>query len=175
MLPYIVAGEVLFWCLLLGGLAVRYLLKWRAVSNVLLILTPVVDLAIIALTFVDLANGASSDFTHGLAAFYVGFSVVFGPEIIRRLDRRFARKYTDLPDNQLPTVPERTSMQYRLRCLTASTITILLLVIGIAIAGLSHSFWLIYWIIVAAFTALMWGFIGPIRDHYRARRTKRSP
>ncbi|MGO2862706.1 MAG: hypothetical protein ACTIC1_16225, partial [Brevibacterium sp.] len=76
MLPFILGGEILFWILLLAGVSVRYLLGWRAVSTGLLIATPAVDLIIIALTYVDLAAGASSDFSHGLAAFYVGFSIV---------------------------------------------------------------------------------------------------
>lgn len=69
MLPYIIAGEVLFWLLLLGGLGARYILRQRTVSTILLVSTPVVDAAILALTYVDLARGAPSDFSHGLAAF----------------------------------------------------------------------------------------------------------
>jgi hypothetical protein len=53
-----------------------------------------------------------------------------------------------------------------------SAITIALLVIGIAIAGWADSFWLIYWTIVAVFTALAWGVVGPLRD--RLRRSKRE-
>lgn len=170
MLPYIVAGEVAFWILLLGGLSIRYLLRWRAVSTTLLILTPVVDLAIVALTYVDLSRGAPSSFSHGLAAFYVGFSIVFGSETTRRFDRRFARKYTELPEAELPSVPQRSSMQYWHRCLTASAITIALLMIGIAVAGLADSFWLIYWIITGAFIVVAWGAIGPLRDRLRSER-----
>lgn len=169
MLPYIIAGEVSFWCLLLGGLSVRYLFRWRLVSAALLALTPMVDLAVIALTYVDLARGAPSDLSHGLAAFYVGFSVTFGPELIRRFDRRFARRYTDVPDADLPAVPMRSSLQYWLRCVTAAAITIGLLGVGIVVAGTEDSFWLIYWIISAAFTVFLWAVIGPIRDRFRVR------
>lgn len=170
MLPYIVAGEILFWVLLLGGLAVRYLLRGRLVSAAMLIATPIVDIVIIALTYVDLWRGAPSDFSHGLAAFYVGFSITFGPETIRRFDRRFAKKYTELPDDQLPQVPQRTSLEYWRRCLVAAALTIALLAIGMLIAGWDRSFWLIYWIIVAAFTALMWGIVGPLREKRRKAR-----
>lgn len=157
MLPFIVAGEILFWCLLLGGLAVRYLLRWRVVSTALLVATPLVDIAIIALTYVDLASGASSDFSHGLAGFYVGFSVVFGPEIIGRADRRFARRYTDLSESDLPIVPRRTGRQQWLRAVLASSITVALLAVGVAITGDSErAFWLIYWIVVAVSTPVLW-------------------
>lgn len=172
MLLFIIAGEVLFWVFLLAGVCARYLLHWRTVSTVLLVSTPLIDIVIIVLTYIDLNRGAASDFSHGMAAFYVGFSVVFGSEAIARVDRRFARRHTDLSEAELPAVPTRTSLEYWLRCLTASTISIALLVIGIAIAGLADSFWLIYWAIVAVFTALAWGVIGPLRDRWR--RSKRE-
>lgn len=174
MLPYIIAGEILFWCLLLGGLSARYLVRWRCLSTVLLLLTPVVDLAIIALTYIDLSRGAPSDFSHGLAAFYVGFSIAFGPEVIQRLDRRFARRFTDLPEDALPTVPQRTAWQHWRSCLFAAAITITLLGIGMAIAGFIHSFWLIYWIIAAASTVVLWLIVGPLWDRWRRRRAERA-
>ncbi|WP_432790912.1 hypothetical protein QYM46_03695 [Brevibacterium sp. K11IcPPYGO002] len=164
MLLFIIAGEVLFWIVLLAGVSARYLMHWRTVSTVLLVSTPLIDILIVGLTYIDLHRGSSSDFSHGMAAFYVGFSVVFGPEAIARVDRRFARRHKDPNEVELPAVPTRTSLGYWLRCLTASTITIALLAIGIAIAGLADSFWLIYWTIVAVFTALAWGLIGPLRD-----------
>ena len=172
MLLFIIAGEVLFWIFLLDGVCARYLLHWRTVSTVLLVSTPLIDIVIIVLTYIDLNRGAASDFSHGMAAFYVGFSVVFGPEAIARVDRRFARRHTDLSEAALPAVPTRTSLGYWLRCLTAAAITTALLSIGIAIAGLADSFWLIYWTIVAVFTALAWGVVGPLRD--RLRRSKRE-
>lgn len=175
MVGYILGGEILFWVLLLAGVSTRYLLGWRTVSAGLLLATPLVDLAIIALTYIDLADGARSDFSHGLAAFYVGFSIVFGPEIIARFDRRFARRHTDLSEQQLPAVPRRTDRAYLCRCLIASGITVVLLAIGIALAGWAASFWLIYWIVVAVSTAVMWAFVGPIRKRWRRSRKQNSP
>ena len=172
MLLFIIAGEVLFWIFLLAGVCARYLLHWRTVSTVLLVSTPLIDIVIIVLTYIDLHRGAASDFSHGMAAFYVGFSVVFGPEAIAHVDRRFARRHTGLSEAELPAVPTRTSLEYWLRCLTASAITIALLAIGIVIAGSADSFWLIYWTIVAVFTAVAWGLIGPLCDRWR--RSKRE-
>lgn len=165
MLLFIIAGEALFWIFLLAGVCLRYLLRWRTASTVLLVATPIIDIVIIVLTYIVLYRGASSDFSHGMAAFYVAFSIVFGPEVITRVDRRFAKKHSI--DAHVAPVPTRTSLAYWLRCLTASAITIALLAVGIAIAGWSDSFWLIYWTIVALFTALVWGLIGPLRDRWR--------
>lgn len=170
MLVYVIAAEVTFWILLLGGLCCRYILRLNALSAVLLIATPVVDLAVVMLTYIDLNNGSPSDFAHGLAAFYVGFSVIFGPDIIRRMDRRFAFRYGGLDAQSAAPLPPRTTMAQWRRCLVASTITLGLLAIGLLIVDLSHAFWLIYWMIVMVFTAVTWGIIGP----WRAARKSRS-
>jgi hypothetical protein len=89
----IAAAEIGFWALVLGGLAARYALHRRRLSTVLLLLVPVVDVLLLAVTIADLATGGEAGWSHGLAAVYLGFSVVLGPPLIRSLDRRFA----DLP------------------------------------------------------------------------------
>ncbi|SDS08816.1 hypothetical protein SAMN04489751_1199 [Brevibacterium sandarakinum] len=174
MLSYIIVGEVLFWVLLMGGLAVRYLLGGRVVSSLMLVATPVVDIVIIVLTYLDLAGHSPADFSHGLAAFYVGFSVVFGPDIIRGLDRRFTRRYSKQSGVRTTSAPQRSSLADWYRCLFASGITLALLLVGIVVAGLSDSFWLIYWLIVVVFTAVTWAALGPVRESLRKRRRRRS-
>lgn len=57
ILTAIVTAEILFWLLLISGLLVRYALKAPRVGVALLIATPVVDLALLALTYVDLSFG----------------------------------------------------------------------------------------------------------------------
>ena len=56
---------------------------------------PAVDVLLLAVTAVDLARGAEAGWSHGLAAVYLGFSVMLGPPLIRRtrpaLRRRAAR------------------------------------------------------------------------------------
>lgn len=65
-------------------------------------------------------------------------------------------------------------MEYWLRCVFAASITIGSLAVGMAIAGFANSFWLIYWIVSATFTVVAWALIGPIRDHFRSKRTRTS-
>lgn len=67
----ILTGEVAFWAFVLGGLAARYLLRRPRLGLALLLTTPVVDLALIAATVVDLRVGATAGVFHGLAAIYV--------------------------------------------------------------------------------------------------------
>src|SRR5262245_37285979 len=93
LVTLILACEVGFWILLVSGLAARYLWRRRRLSTVLLAAVPLVDLVLLAATVVDLQRGATAGFAHGLAAAYIGFSVAFGPSMIRWADERFAHRF----------------------------------------------------------------------------------
>jgi hypothetical protein len=117
MLLAVIAGcEVLFWVLLLGGLLMRYVLRQRRVSTVLLLLVPVADLVLVVATIVDLARGATADWTHTLAASYLGFSVGFGPSIMTSMDRRFAHRFAGGPKPEKPPKygQEKTRYEWQL-------------------------------------------------------------
>jgi hypothetical protein len=86
----IAAAEIGFWALVLGGLSARYVLHRRRLSTFLLAAVPAVDVLLLTVTAIDLARGAEAGWSHGLAAVYLGFSVVLGPPLIAALDRRFA-------------------------------------------------------------------------------------
>ena len=93
----IVAGEIAFWAFVLGGLVARYLLRRPRLGVALLLMTPVVDLVLVAATVIDLRAGATADFFHGLAAIYVGVSIAFGHRMIRWTDERFAHRFAGGP------------------------------------------------------------------------------
>lgn len=94
----ILACEIGFWALLGLGLIARYLLRLRRASSVLLLLVPVLDLLLLALISWDLlANGTTADFSHGLGAIYLGFTVAFGHQIITRVDAWFAHRVAGGP------------------------------------------------------------------------------
>lgn len=88
----IAACEIAFWLLLFGGMAARYWWRRRRTSTVLLAAIPLADALLLAFTAIDLARGAQAHWTHGLAALYLGFSVVLGPTIVAATDRRFAKR-----------------------------------------------------------------------------------
>ena len=88
----IAACEIAFWLLLFGGMAARYWWRRRRLSTVLLALIPVADALLLAFTAVDLARGAEAAWSHGLAALYLGFSVLLGPLVVASMDRRFAKR-----------------------------------------------------------------------------------
>ena len=94
---FVVACEIAFWLLLLAGLAARYPLRRRRLGAVLLALTPVTDFVLLVAGLIDLRAGATAGFAHGLAALYLGFSVVFGPSVVRWADARFAHRFAGGP------------------------------------------------------------------------------
>jgi hypothetical protein len=93
----ILASEIAFWLVLLGGLAARYALRRPRLGASLLFATPLVDIALLALTVIDLRGGATATTAHALAAVYVGVSVAFGPSMIEWMDARFAHRFAGAP------------------------------------------------------------------------------
>lgn len=89
----IVFCEIIFWVFVLSGLAVRYLLKKKTLSMVLLALTPLIDLVLLATTVLDLRNGTAPTMAHGLAAIYIGVSIAFGKKMIAWADYHFVAKF----------------------------------------------------------------------------------
>lgn len=97
LLALIAACEIGFWVVLGAGLVARYVLRMRRLGAVLLVCVPLVDLVLLVATVVDLRRGATANFTHGLAAAYIGFSIAFGHSMIRWADQRFAHRFADGP------------------------------------------------------------------------------
>lgn len=111
----ILACEVAFWVFLVGGLAVRYLLRRRRLSTVVLLGSPLADLGLLVLSAVDLARGAKATEAHALAAAYISFTVVFGHSMIRWADARFAHRFAGgPPPRKVPKRgPERVRHEWR--------------------------------------------------------------
>jgi hypothetical protein len=127
----IIACEVGFWVLLALGLAVRYLLKWRRTSVVLLLCEPVLELVLFVATAIDLKNGAEPGWEHGLAALYIGYTVAYGHYTIRWLDGHAAHRLAGAP--RPPKPPQYGMARARhegrlwLRTLLAAAIALALL------------------------------------------------
>ncbi|MEE1927493.1 hypothetical protein V1J52_04710 [Streptomyces sp. TRM 70351] len=93
----IIAVEVAFWVLLAAGLALRYLARMPRAGLAVLLCEPVLEVVLLVATAADLRNGAEPDFTHGLAAVYIGFTLTHGHYLIRWADARFAHRFADGP------------------------------------------------------------------------------
>lgn len=93
----IIACEILFWVLVFSGLACRYLWKQTKLSNLLLLLTPLVDLVLLAATIVSLRGGAEAALAHALAAVYIGVSIGYGHRMISTADTWFSFRFAGGP------------------------------------------------------------------------------
>ncbi|MFG2295626.1 hypothetical protein [Streptomyces sp. NPDC048603] len=93
----IIACEVGFWVLLAAGLALRYLAGKRRLGAAVLLVEPLLELVLLIVTTLDLKNGAEPDWTHGLAALYIGYTVAFGHYTIKWLDAHAAYRFAGGP------------------------------------------------------------------------------
>ncbi|MDU0302929.1 hypothetical protein [Streptomyces sp. PAL114] len=93
----IIACEVGFWVLLAAGLAFRYLLRMRRTGMALLLCEPLLELVLLAATAWDLKNGAEPNWTHGLAALYIGYTVGHGHRTVKWLDGHAAHRFDGRP------------------------------------------------------------------------------
>jgi hypothetical protein len=112
MFAFIVAAEIAFWLMLVSGLATRYVLGRRLLGMSLLVATPVVDLALLAATTIDLRRGGDAALPHALAAVYIGVSVAWGQRLVSWADVRFAHRFAGGPP---PERPPRTGRLHAAR------------------------------------------------------------
>lgn len=139
LLAVVGACEVMFWVFLLGGLLLRYVLRARRVSTVVLLLVPLADLVLLAATVADLARGATADWTHTLAASYLGFSVGFGHSVVTSMDRRFAYRFAGGPKPEKPPKYGREKTRYEWRLFGQAAVAV-----GIALAFLFGAILLVH-------------------------------
>lgn len=168
VLVYLIIGcEIGFWVLLAAGLCTRYLLHQKRLGLVLLACVPLLDAVLLAAAGTDLARGGTAEMVHGLAAFYLGFSVAFGHTLIRWADVRFAHRFAGGP---APVKPAKGTAAYRHslwveygRVLIAMTIAVAVLLIMIAFLaapGETGELW--DWVKRAGVVAGIWLVAGPV-------------
>lgn len=98
----IIVCEVGFWVLLVAGLALRYLAGMRRTGAAVLLLEPLLELVLLIVTAIDLKNGATADWKHGLAALYIGYTVAYGHYTISWVDGRVAHRLAGGPPSVKP-------------------------------------------------------------------------
>jgi hypothetical protein len=102
LIALIVAAEIAFWLVLLSGLVARYGLGRPRLGMALLVATPFVDLALLAVTTIDLRRGGEAALPHAIAAIYIGVSVAWGQRMINWADARFAHRFAGGPALERP-------------------------------------------------------------------------
>ncbi|MET7296045.1 hypothetical protein ABZS79_28590 [Streptomyces griseoloalbus] len=103
----IAACEIGFWVLLAAGLACRYLLRMPRTGLALLLCEPLLEVVLLVATALDLKNGAEPNWTHGLAALYIGYTVGHGHRTVKWLDGHAAHRLGGAP---APLGPPRYGM-----------------------------------------------------------------
>ncbi len=137
MLLWLIVGcEIGFWIALFLGLFTRYILQYPKIGQAILLCVPLLDLTLLCATAIDLHNGAIAEFAHGLAAVYLGFTVIYGHSLIKWLDQYAAHKFAGGPKILEPpqygwnyTIHE---WKQWLKAVAAGAIAALLLFIAIA-------------------------------------------
>ncbi|MDQ7806178.1 hypothetical protein Q5425_20745 [Amycolatopsis sp. A133] len=165
MAVVIAAGEIGFWVVLAAGLAVRYVLRARRVSAVLLAMVPLVDVVVLVATVIDLAGGAKANFTHGLAAVYLGFSVVFGPSMVRWADERFAHRFASGPPPRKRQGREKLRYEWRewAKCVLACGLAAAALLAAIFAIGEPEQVAPLWgWFPRLGSVTVVWLFAGPV-------------
>ena len=157
MIALVVAAEVAFWLILVSGLTARYPFARPRLGMALLVATPVVDLALLAATTIDLRQGGEAALPHALAAVYIGVSIAWGQQIIRWADARFAHQFAGGP---IPAQPPRVGRPHAahqrrelLRHLFAWATGTAILGIGVLLVGDVDRTWAL--LNVAAFWTLI--------------------
>jgi hypothetical protein len=162
----IIACEFGLWIMLGAGLAARYLLRLRRASTVLLAAIPMLDVVLVVAVLLDLHRGAPATTVHGLAGVYLGFSVAFGPSIVRWADGHFAHLFAKGPK---PVKPAKGSAEkYRavwqewFRVVTAAAIaSVTLLGLVVTVAGPEQEGTLYWWIGRVWMITGIWFLAGP--------------
>ena len=97
ILALILACEIGFWLFVVLGLVARYVMRWRRLGAALLTMTLVVDVILLSAVVINLRAGGDASFFHGLAALYLGISIVYGHKMITWADVRFAHRFAHGP------------------------------------------------------------------------------
>ncbi|SFJ90076.1 hypothetical protein [Streptomyces pini] len=93
----IIVCEVAFWVLLAAGLVLRYPARKPRLGAAVLLCEPLLEVVLLAVTAIDLRNGAEGDWKHGLAAVYIGFTVAYGHYMVKWADGHFAHRFAGGP------------------------------------------------------------------------------
>ncbi|MEU5263348.1 hypothetical protein [Amycolatopsis sp. NPDC021455] len=178
MAAVIAAGEVGFWVFIAAGLAVRYVLRARRVSAVLLAMVPLVDVVVLVATVLDLSAGGEPGFTHGLAAVYLGFSVVFGPSMVRWADERFAHRFAGGPPPPKRQGREKLRHEWREwgKCLLACGLAAVALLAAILAIGEPERVAPLWgWFPRLGTVSVIWLVAGPVWEALSGTREEARP
>lgn len=161
----IIFCEVGFWIVLFSGLFVRYILKFPRLGSSLLLCVPLLDVILLVATAYDLRSGTTAEFAHGLAAAYLGFTLVFGRSVIEWADSYFAYKYNgqEKPDKKYGWAYAKYEWMQWIKGVLACGIACILLYLAIAYVNSdAKTEALAEWMYILPSLMFFWLLFGPL-------------
>jgi hypothetical protein len=161
----IIFCEVGFWIFLFSGLFVRYILKLPKFGSSLLLCVPLLDVILLVATAYDLRSGTTAEFAHGLAAAYLGFTLVFGRSVMEWADSYFAYKYAgqDKPNERYGWAHTKYEWIQWIKGILASMIASSLLYLAIIfVNNETKTEALADWMYVLPSLMFLWLLFGPL-------------
>ncbi|MQY12024.1 hypothetical protein SRB5_21530 [Streptomyces sp. RB5] len=135
----IVVCEIAFWVLLAGGLSLRYLARKPRLGAAVLLCEPLLEVVLLIVTAIDLRNGATPGWSHGLAALYIGYTVAYGRYTVHWIDGHFAHRFAGGPPPVKPprygAARARHEAKLWLRTLLAAAVAVGLLQLAVWYVG----------------------------------------
>ena len=176
----IVACEVGLWVLLGLGMVLRYLVRLHRVSTVVLAGIPLLDVALVIATAIDLHRGADVGLVHVLAGFYLGSSLAFGPAIVRWADVRFAHRFAGgrAPRPTPKHGPERLAHLMRewyrvVGTVAIASVVLVVLIVFFAAPQDQPGLW--WWIGRAWAVVGLWFVFGPLWERGKKSASEAQP
>ena len=164
----IFGARIGFWVVLGAGMVVRYLLRLRHTSTVILAGIPMLDLVLVIGTAVDLHRGAQVGVEQALPAFDFGSSLAFGPATLRWADAGIAHRFSGgLGPQRVPKHgPERKAyllLEWRRVVVTATIASVVLAVLICYFATAQQQGVLWWWIGCTWVVTGLWYVFRPLR------------
>ncbi len=176
----IVGCEIGLWVLLGLGMVLRYFVRLRRTSTVVLAGIPLLDVVLVIATAIDVHRGADIGLVHVLAGFYLGSSLAFGPAIVRWADVRFAHRFAGGPAPR-PTPkhgPARVAHLMRewyrvVGTVAIASVVLVVLILFFAAPEDQPGLW--WWIGRAWAVVGMWFVFGPLWESGKTSATQAQP
>lgn len=171
----IIAMEITFWILIGLGLLLRYPLRRPRAGLVAFLLTPLVDVILLTLVVLDLRGGGHPSWAHTMAAFYIGFSVMFGHRMISWADRTYrVRVRGENVPKPVSTTPVRDEWLSLLRAVGAVGIAVVAIEIVIAFAASPDAYQLRGAWFTAGIILVIWLITGPVWEMLRGTPSRKA-
>lgn len=163
----VLACEIAFWVFLAAAIVARYVLRRRHLSTVLLLCEPVIEVVLLVATVGDLLRGSEPQWTHGLAAVYLGYTVAFGRWTVHHVDAWVAWRWFDGPRPERAPKHGRARLVHEwrlwLRVLLAWAVAVAILGVLMLIASApDQRAVLLGWMGRASLVLVIWLVTGPV-------------